>query len=137
MSTGRTVLLGVLSAVAASRLNAQQDSLPCTNVGLERVVALGKRLYPDLFQEPAPDTAVASYFAVLADRFGNPISATRGLVTGKIFIPGDVALEAFPNELKRGRVLCDCMFLSRRPVTRGKSGNPPNDMVISFVVVAK
>jgi hypothetical protein len=137
MSMFRTLVCGALSAIAASTLNAQEEDRPCLNVGRERVVELGKKLYPDLFQVPAPDTAVASYFAILADRLGNPISATRGLVAGKIFIPGDVALEIFPNELKRGRVLCDWMFISRRPLTRGKSGSAPNDMVISFVVVAK
>jgi hypothetical protein len=124
-------------AVSTTALGAQEDNRPCINVGADRVVELGKKLHPDLFHVPAPDSAVASYFAILADRYGNPLAVARGLVTGKLFIIGDAALEAFPNELKRGRILCDWSFISRKPAKRGQDGFPPSDMVISFVVVAK
>lgn len=133
----RFAFLCTVSAVRASAVGAQQDSLPCTNVGVERITTLGKKLYPDLFQEPAPDTAIASYFAVLADRFGNPISVARGTATGKLFSAWDAAPEAFPNDAKRGRVLCTWSFVARKPARPGPAGSPPNDLVIAFVVVAK
>jgi hypothetical protein len=103
-----------------------------------RVRELGRKYAPDLFVVPAPDSSTASFFAILIDATMNPVEVTKGTLPkpdkSGTLADTDIALAAFPQLGNERRIRCVSSRITRQ---RSNGSSPPNDIVITIVVLPK
>jgi hypothetical protein len=103
-----------------------------------RVHEIGRKYAPDLFMEPAPDSSTASFFAILVDANMNTVEVNRGKLPAlnrRGELAGtDIALAAFPWLGNERRIRCMSTRITRQ---RSNGSSPPNDIVITVVVMPK